>query len=70
MKYDNTILAGYLGEDELAALRELRKRTLRLERQRGDGPPFSKIGNRILYPADAFRAWIKSRESQPVRSGR
>ena len=74
MTYENTILddplAGYLSEDWIAEKRRVSKRTLRSERQRGDGPPCVKLGKRTYYPLDGFRGWLKSREHQPVRSGR
>jgi hypothetical protein len=74
MTYENTILAeplaGYLLEDRIAEKRRVSKRTLRSERQRGDGPPFVKLGKRVYYPLDGFRDWLKSIERQPVRSGR
>jgi hypothetical protein len=64
----NPLLAGYLTEDEYAAQRRKTKRTLRAERQRGDGPPYVKDGKSILYPIDGSRAWLKAMERQPVRS--
>jgi hypothetical protein len=74
MTYETTSLAdplaGYLPEDQIAAKRRVSKRTLRSERQRGDGPPFVKLGKQVFYPLDGFRGWLKSIERQPVRSGR
>ncbi len=61
-------LAGYLSEEQIAERRRVAKRTLRAERQRGDGPPFVKDGKRIYYPLDGFRDWLKSRTRQPVRA--
>jgi hypothetical protein len=60
-------LAGYLPEDQIAEKRRVSKRTLRSERQRGDGPPYVKLGKQIYYPLDGFRNWLKSCERQPVR---
>jgi hypothetical protein len=70
MLYESTILAGYAPEDEIAEARGVGKRTLRAERQRGDGPPFVKMGKQILYPIEGFRAWLKANERHPVRSTR
>jgi hypothetical protein len=71
MMYESsTILAGYAPEEEIAAARGVGKRTLRAERQRGDGPPFIKLGKQILYPIEGFRAWLKANERHPVRSTR
>lgn len=63
-------LDGYLTDDVMAKLRGVTERTLRAERQRGNGPPYVKDGWRIYYSLDGFRDWLKSRERQPVRSGR
>jgi len=62
-------LAGYVLDDEMAKLRGVTQRTLRAERQRGDGPPYVKDGWKIYYSVAGFREWLKSRERQPVRSG-
>lgn len=70
MLYESTILAGYAPEDEIAVARGVGKRTLRAERQRGDGPPFVKMGKQVLYPIEGFREWLKARERHPVRSTR
>jgi hypothetical protein len=63
-------LAGYAPEAEMARIRKKTQRTLRSERQRGEGPPYVRDGKKIYYPLDGFRDWIKSRERQPVRSSR
>jgi hypothetical protein len=56
------LLAGYLSEAEAAKQRRKSPRTLRAERQRGDGPPFVRDGRNILYPIASFREWLKARE--------
>jgi len=61
-------LAGYLPEAELAKIRKLTPRTMRAERQRGDGPPYVKDGKKIYYPLAGFREWFKALERQPVRA--
>lgn len=61
-------LAGYLPEDQIAEKRKVSKRTLRSERQRGEGPPYVKDGKRIYYPLDGFRDWLKARTHQPIRA--
>lgn len=63
-------LAGYVPDVEMATIRNVSPRTLRSERQRGDGPPYVKAGKKIYYPLAGFREWLKSRERQPVRSAR
>jgi hypothetical protein len=62
-------LAGYAPEAEMARIRKKTQRTLRSERQRGEGPPYVRDGKKIYYPLDGFRDWIKSHERQPVRLG-
>lgn len=61
------VLEGYLSEAELAKQRGKGLRTLRLERQRGDGPPYTRDGRDVLYPVDGFRNWLKAGERKPVR---
>ena len=61
------LLDGYIPEAEMAKIRKVAGRTLRGERQRGDGPPYVKDGRVILYNASGFREWLKARERQPVR---
>jgi hypothetical protein len=66
----DSLLAGYVTETQVAAARNVSPRTLRAERQKGVGPSYVKVGKSILYPVDGFRAWLKSNERQPVRAGR
>ena len=65
-----SILADYLAETELAA--ELKKslRTLQVWRQRRQGPPWTRIGETIVYRREAVLEWLRSQEQQPVRSRR
>jgi hypothetical protein len=46
----NCLLAGYVSEGKMAEARDIAIRTLRAERQRGDGPPWIKI----------TRQWLKA----------
>lgn len=64
------ILAGYLSEAELAEQLHKSVRTLRVWRQRREGPPWIKLGGDVMYAEDSTRAWLKSLEQQPVRSRR
>ena len=41
---------------------------LRVERQRGDGPPWIKITRQVFYPVEGFRAWLKTIERRPARA--
>jgi hypothetical protein len=67
---NNELLAGYLTDEEMAKRRGLAVRTLRTERQRGDGPPYVKDGKKIFYSITGFREWLKSIERHPVRACR
>jgi hypothetical protein len=64
------LLEGYLDEDEHAAELNVVKRTLRSWRQKGEGPPYIKIGKQIFYPIAGSVAWLKANEQTPVRSGK
>jgi hypothetical protein len=44
------------------------RRTLRLWRELRIGPPYSKVGNTILYSHSAWLAYLKSNEVRPARS--
>jgi hypothetical protein len=57
-----------LAEEEMAEARGIAIRTLRAERQRGDGPPWVKITKQVFYPVEGFRAWLKAIEQRPVRA--
>ena len=50
------LLDGYTPEDQMAKARGVTVRTLRAERQRGDGPPWVKMGKQVLYPNDDVEA--------------
>lgn len=64
------LLDGYTPEENMAKARGVTVRALRAERQRGDGPPWVKMGKQVLYPNDGFRNWLKANERRPVRAGR
>jgi len=64
----NCLLEGYVSEGEMAEARSITIRTLRAERQRGDGPPWVKASKQIFYPIEGFRAWLKSIEQRPARA--
>lgn len=42
-------------------------RTLIRWRNEGIGPPYVKLGRKVLYRRDALRNWIQQREHTPVR---
>lgn len=64
------ILAGYLSQETLAEQLGKTVRTLQIWRQKRQGPPWTQIGDTVLYAEESVRAWLKSLEQQPVRSRR
>jgi hypothetical protein len=51
----------FVGEREAATLLRLSPGTLANWRWRGQGPPFAKIGGRVLYEREALIAWVRDR---------
>jgi hypothetical protein len=64
----NCLLEGYVPEREVAEARGVALRTLRGERQRGEGPPWLKMNRAVFYPKTGFREWLKAIEQRPVRA--
>jgi hypothetical protein len=57
----------FLTEPEAATLLRLSKRSLQRYRQRGEGPPFAKIGfRRLVYPRDHLLAWAYARQCRSI----
>jgi excisionase family DNA binding protein len=50
-----------LTQSEAAEILRLSERTLERSRVSGFGPPFCKLGRRVLYRADDLDQWITSR---------
>jgi predicted DNA-binding transcriptional regulator AlpA len=50
-----------LTQREAAVALRLSERTLERSRVSGFGPPFCKLGRRVLYRADDLDQWITSR---------
>lgn len=53
----------YLTPDELVERYrgQINKRTLANWRSTGDGPEYTKIGGRVLYPSDGVTRWETNR---------
>jgi DNA-binding transcriptional MerR regulator len=62
------VLAEYLSEAEEAAELRVAVRTLRAWRQRGEGPPFTKVGKRILYSFEGTVKWLELNEQHLGRA--
>jgi hypothetical protein len=52
----------------MAALRGKAVRTLRLERQAGLGPVWTRDGKKVFYSRAGYFAWLKSNERRPPRA--
>lgn len=49
----------YLSAEEVAKLFSLEKNTLNTQRSRGTGPPYVKLGAKVLYSIEEVRAYLK-----------
>lgn len=56
------IRQGLATPDQVAALLEVTPATMAKWRTRGEGPPWIKVGRRILYRWTAVEKWMESRE--------
>jgi hypothetical protein len=65
---DNLLLAGYIGEIELAKQLGVGLRTLREWRTKGVGPPITYIGRRPHFKISSVTAWLDSRERKMPRA--
>jgi excisionase family DNA binding protein len=50
-----------LTQREAACVLRLSERTLERSRVTGFGPPFAKVGRRVLYRREDLDAWVASR---------
>lgn len=53
--------------EEVAQLRNITVQTLANERARGKGPPFTKLGQKVMYPRDGLRKYIAENTVTPGR---
>jgi hypothetical protein len=67
---NSDLLAGYLTENEQAALLKKTVRTLRGWRKRREGPPWTKNGKQFLYNIEWTREWLAANRQDPVRPHR
>jgi len=54
----------WLTTEEVAKLYPLNANTLRSQRVKGDGPAYSKSGDRVLYSQTAIRKYLESRRQK------
>lgn len=55
-------------EEEMALLRGVKLKSLADERSRGQGPPFTKLGKRILYPKQGVRKFLAQQTVIPSKA--
>lgn len=66
----NSILSEYLTKGELAAQLHRSIRSVDRWTLTGDGPPYTRIGKTTLYRRESVIAWLRSRETVPLRPSR
>jgi len=54
----------YLDTKSIATLTNTSVSFWNQRRVRGDGPPYIKLGSKVLYVFDDVQAWLKSRSRQ------
>ena len=64
------VLAGYMTIEELAAELDMAVISLATWRMRQKGPPYIKIGRKILYSRATVKEWIASQIPPSTRRGR
>lgn len=64
----DTLLSDMLDDDQLAVELGVTTRTVQRWRARRIGPPFIRIGRRILTRRDAARQWMLDREQEQPRA--
>lgn len=60
------VLDGFLTTEELAEEIGVHRTTLAKWRMERRGPPFTRLGNRILYNIESFQRWLASGEVSPI----
>ena len=67
----STIPAEYADERVIAARYGIPTTTLRTQRSRQFGPPYRKVGARVLYKLSEVEKWIDSHKIEPAaKAGR
>lgn len=63
---NQSALAGYMNTAELAESLGVHPTTLVKWRVARKGPPFTRLGHRVLYNVERFAAWLEQQEVAPV----
>jgi excisionase family DNA binding protein len=64
---NRTPIADYVDTNEMAALLGVHPTTLVKWRTARKGPPFHRLGQKVLYSVSRFEAWLEQQEVQPLR---
>lgn len=64
---ESNIFLGYIDENEYCRQRGISLRTAQRDRQLRQSPPYTIIGQRVMYRIEAVRAWLLDRERQVER---
>jgi hypothetical protein len=59
---------GLLEETEVCALLKMTLPSLRNQRARNQGPPYTRIGRKVFYPIDKLRVHIAAATVTPIRA--
>jgi DNA-binding transcriptional MerR regulator len=61
------LLDSFFTPEALAAEIGVHVRTLRKFSERGEGPPETRLGRKVLYAKDSVIEWLKAREQRRGR---
>lgn len=64
-----SVLADWITRDDLATQLGVSPQTVKRWAMRREGPPWMKVGRKVLYNRDSVKEWLRSREIDP-RGGR
>jgi hypothetical protein len=64
------VLAGYMTIQQLAAELDMAVISLATWRMRQKGPPYVKVGRKILYSRTTVKEWIASQVHTPLKAAR
>ncbi|WP_096701471.1 hypothetical protein [Magnetospirillum sp. 15-1] len=64
---ETNIFLGYIDEAEYCRQRGISLRTAQRDRQLRQSPPYTVVGQRVMYRIDSIRTWLLERERQVER---
>lgn len=56
----------YVDNDAAASFLGLQPATLEIWRSRAEGPPYVKVGKRVMYAVADLREWMEGRKKRPL----